>query len=149
MNLLDIQDMFRLLRGGFYVPSGDTRMNACPEVLPVEPVRVLTEYVYPHPECKDTFQRAMQMLAEGSAGDVYLCFQYFRICLLIEDEWKKATFCIDRQRFILILKKQIRRHENELRGTVTFHNGDKNENPMEYIELADKRFQKRYGFSVL
>ena len=142
------ESICKLLRG-VYVDSLGGMMGGIPVTLPVNPGLILRNYIYEHPECKESFQKALLVLGNGSAGDVYLCFHYFHDCLLFEDVIRTASFRINQELFRPLLKKQLRRYDKELRGKITFWNDLQAWNPMEHIEEFNEDFKNDYGFSLL
>lgn len=150
-NEVDFSDEYsvlKLLTGNCYVPGTDSPMDRPPE-LPVDPLRIVRGYVYKHPEHKDVFEKALYKLGNSSVDHVYLFYKFIDACLLDEMHTKRATFKINQQLLLPLLRKQIKRYEKELRGTVTFSNGFSKANPMKTIEETARWYQKEYGFSLL
>lgn len=141
----DLDEVINLLKG--YYPLLDGSMDST-EPLPTSPYRVVRFYLYAHPECADVFHQAMLVLVKGSVADVYMCFQYFNVCLYWEQKGR-ASFQIKRNLFCRLLKESIRHYYQELCGTITFWDGTQNKNPMYWIKTRNENYKKDYGFSLL
>ncbi len=147
INLNDVNEVLKLLRG--YYPLIQSQFD-CGEPLPTATNRVLKEYIYRNSteNRKDVFEEALAKLANGSASDVYLAFDYFNGCLYFEKK-NVASFIIDKKAFALLLKININKHLDELANKVVFVDGTINEKPLCRIKRADERYKKEYGFSIL
>ena len=148
VNFSDVYSVLKLLTGNCYVPGTDSPMDRPPE-LPVDPLRVVRGYVYKHPENKDVFEKALFKMGNSSVDNIFLFFEFVDACLLCEMYHKSATFQIDRQLLLPLLRKQIKRYDKELRGTVVFSNGFAKTNPMKTIEETARWYQNQVGFSLL
>jgi hypothetical protein len=153
INLYDVNDVYRLLHGDYIEYSqyyGHPPMDSMPPDLPVDIQKVLIGCVYHNPGCKNVFQQALLKLGNGDAANVYLCYKFFNNCMYFEIDRKCATFQIDRELFIPLLKRQIKRYASELRGTLFFRgNVVPLENGMNNIIDFNNYAKKHYGFSIL
>ena len=147
INLNDVNEVLKLLRG--YYPLIQSQFD-CGEPLPTATNRVLKEYIYCNftENRKDIFEKALAKLANGSASDVYLAFDYFNGCLYFEQK-NVANFIIDKSLFVSLLKTNINKHLYELENKVVFIDGTINEKPLCRIKRANERYKKEYGFSIL
>lgn len=153
INLHDVNDVYRLLHGDYIEYSqyyGHPPMDSMPPDLPVDTRKVLLGCVYRDPGCKEVFQQALVKLGNGDAADVYLCYTFFNSCMFFEIDRPGATFQLDRELFVPLLKRQIKRYESELRGTLFFR-GDivPLANGMRKIIDFNNYAKKHYGFSIL
>ncbi|MBR5363377.1 MAG: hypothetical protein IK134_08655 [Oscillospiraceae bacterium] len=147
----DVNSVLNLLKGKYYISGSCGPMDCVPDEYPVDRMLILHRCVYTHPAQKDIFQQAMLKLGGGNAGDVYTCVRYFYNCLKCENghDYVKATFQLDKQLFIPLLVKQIKRYNKELRGKILLPNGETVLNPMETIERLSEKNQSKYGFSLV
>lgn len=153
INLYDVNDVYRLLHGDYIEYSqyyGHPPMDSMPPDLPVDIQKVLIGCVYHNPGCKNVFQQALLKLGNGDAANVYLCDEFFNNCMYFEIDRKCAPFQIDRELFIPLLKRQIKRYESELCGTLLFRsNISPLTNGMRNIIDFNNYAKKHYGFSIL
>ena len=145
INLLDINEMLKLLRGQYPVRRVNrSQFDHEPLNLPTEVSVVLRDYIYKQPECKRVFQDALKVLLSGSADDVFLGFAYFNECLLNES-LDIAEIQIDTNILIPLLKNGICRNRNALSDRMAFYTTS----CLEYITDVNERYQKEYDFSIL
>ncbi len=145
INLLDKNEMLKLLRGEYSVRSVKrSQFDHEPMNVPTEVSVVLLDYIYKAPHCKRVFQEALKVLFSGSAGDVFLGFDYVDECLLNE-KLNIASFRIDTAMLIPSLKEGIRRNRNSLSGRTAFCSTS----CLEWIKTVNATYQKDYGFSIL
>ena len=82
INLHDINEMLKLLKGGYPVRQIRRSQYDPPEFdVPTEISVVLNEYVYQDAGCKPVFQEALTVLFSGNAEEVFLGALYFDYCL--------------------------------------------------------------------
>lgn len=147
INLNDVNEVLKLLRGCYPLISSEFDYG---EPLPTATNIVLKEYIY----CNSTenrkgiFEEAWVKLVNGSASDVYLAFDYFNGCLYYEQK-NAASFIIDKNLFVSLLKTNINKHLHELENKVVFVDGTINEKPLCRIKRVNERYQKEYGFAIL
>ena len=145
INLLDISEMLKLLRGQYPVRRViRSQFDHEPMNVPTEVSVVLVDYIYKAPHCKRVFQEALKVLFSGSAGDVFLGFDYVDECLL-DEKLGLAAFHIDTAMLIPLLKEGIRRNRNGLSGRTAFCSTS----CLEWIKKVNATYQKDYGFSIL
>ena len=88
INLLDKNEMLKLLKGEYSVRRVKrSQFDHEPMNVPTEVSVVLVDYIYKAPHCKRVFQEALKVLFSGSAGDVFLGFDYVDECLLDDMDW--------------------------------------------------------------
>lgn len=148
INLHDINEMLKLLRGTYHLPR-EYRSQYEPQQLnlPTETYAVLRDYIYPNSSCKHCFQEALRTLFSGKGDDLFLGATYFEDCLICEQN-KIASFSIDRERLIPLLKDGIRRNAVELQHRKAYLIGSE-ENCMDRIIKNSTLYKTKYGFSLL
>ena len=145
INLLDKTEMLKLLRGEYSVRSVKrSQFDHEPMNVPTEVSVVLVDYIYKAPHCKRVFQEALKVLFSGSAGDVFLGFDYVDECLL-DEKLGLAAFHIDTAMLIPMLKEGIRRNRNGLSGRTAFCSTS----CLEWIRTVSSSYEKEYGFTLL
>ena len=148
INLHDINEMLKLLKGGYPVRQIRRSQYDPPEFdVPTEIYVVLNEYVYQDASCKPVFQEALTILFSGNAEDVFLGALYFDYCLSKETN-KTASFSIDAEKMFPLLKDGIRRNKNRLMHRNAFLPGC-NDSCMDWLTKLSSRYNKKYGFSLL
>lgn len=148
INLFDINEILKLLRGTYPLPR-EYRSQFEPQQLnvPTETYAVLRDYIYRNSGCKLFFQEALRTLFSGNADDVFLGAAYFEDCIVCEEN-KTASFSIDRERLIPLLKERIRRNAAELMHRKAFLIGSE-ENCMERLAKISTLYKDKYGFTIL
>jgi hypothetical protein len=147
VNLQDVSSVIRILTGEHDLFPSVAPMEMPPE-LPVDPMKVMCACIYQQPDCQPVFEQALCIMGNGSADQVYLFFEFVDTCLFCELHQKTAAFQINRQLLLPHLKQQIRRCEEELRGTVRFSNGHARTNLMKHIEETVQWYQKHCGLDL-
>lgn len=145
INYNDINDIIKLLRGGEY------RLNihqyCCGEPLPTAIDDVLREYIYKNSN-KNVFEQALFELLNSSAADVYLSLVYFDNCLYFEKKGD-ASFLIDKELFIPLIKNRINLYLKEMQDQIKFVDGTVNKQPIKRIKILNAWYEKEYGFNIL
>lgn len=145
INLLDISEMLKLLRGQYPVRRvirsqfDHERMN-----LPTEPSVVLGDFIYETPCCQCVFQDALKVLLSGSTDDVFLGFAYIEESLLNE-KLNIAGIRIDLEMLLPPLKEGIRRTLSGLSNRTAFCSTS----CLEWIRTVSSSYEKEYGFTLL
>lgn len=147
INLYDVDSVVNLLKGVFPIMISQYDYS---EPLPTATDKVMTKYIYVSPakNRKNIFQQALTILLNGSAADVFLAVEYFDCCLYFESKGD-ASFNIDKDTFVPLIKQSIRKHMRELNKEITFVDGTVNKYPMERINILNKSIISRYGFSIV
>ena len=83
----------------------------------------------------------------GNADDVFLGAAYFEDCIICEEN-KTASFSIDSERLIPLLKDGIRRNVTELMHRKAFLIGSE-ENCMERLAQISALYKDKYGFTIM
>jgi len=145
INLLDINEMLKLLRGEYPVRTViRSQFDHEPLNLPTEPSVVLRDFIYERSCCKCVFQDALKILLSGSADDVFLGFAYIEESLLNE-ELNIAGVHIDLEMLLPALKEGIRRNLSGLSDRTAFCSTS----CLEWIRTVSSSNKKEYGFTLL
>ncbi len=144
VNYNDINDILKLLRGEY--PLIISQYD-CGEPLPTAANIVLREYIYKNSD-KNVFQQAMLELLDSSAADVYLSLVYFNFCLIFEQKGT-ASFAIDKELFIPLIKNRINLYLKEMQDQIVFVDGTVYTQPIERIEVLNAWYEKNFGFNIL
>ena len=148
INLLDISEMLKLLKGGYPVRQIRRSQYDPPEFdVPTEISVVLNEYVYQDAGCKPVFQEALTVLFSGNAEDVFLGALYFDYCLSKETN-KTASFSIDAKKMFPLLKDGIRRNKNGLMHRNAFLPGC-GDSCMDWLTKFSTLYKDKYGYTIL
>ncbi len=147
INLYDAENVADLLKGVYPVMISQYDYG---EPLPTATDRVMKEYIYvsPSKDRKNIFQQALTILLNGSAADVFLAAEYFDCCLYFESKGT-ASFNIDKEIFVPLIRQGIRKHEPELKKGITFVDGTVNKYPMERLNILNRSMNNKYGFSII
>lgn len=150
INLNKVDEVVKLLRGIYPLIIHEFD---CGEPLPTNISAVLTDFIYKNPanNRKEIFQKALLELINGSAADVFLAVTYINGCLYYEhkNDKKIASFSIDIELFIPLIKESIKNNIKELEDKIVYVNGTVYKQPINRLKVLDKWFKKDYGFSIL
>ena len=145
INLLDISEMLKLLKGEYSVRRVKrSQFDHEPMNVPTEVSVVLVDYIYKAPHCKRVFQEALKVLLSGSADDVFLGFAYIEESLLNE-KLNIAGIRIDLEMLLPPLKEGIRRTLSGLSDRTAFCSTS----CLEWIRAVSSSYEKEYGFTLL
>lgn len=111
----------------------------------------MRQYIYynhSNKNLKEIFQNALITLLNSSAADVFLVVEYFDCCLYYENI-QKATFVIDRDVLLPMIRQAIQKNMQELSNAIVFVDGTINEKPLCRIKRVNEGYEKEYGFSIL
>lgn len=121
----DVNDVLKILNGGYPYPPLEPMncMQFPAENVPTDTSEVLDWYIYKNPACKPAFQEAVKiLLRSGSADDFYLGYLYIYSCL-VQEAHNHATFKLDKEAFIPLLREGVRQHETVLSQRDAFVGG--------------------------
>ena len=145
INLLDISEMLKLLRGQYPVRRViRSQFDHEPMNLPTEPSVVLGDFIYETPCCQCVFQDVLKVLLSGSADDVFLGFAYIEESLLNE-KLNIAGIHIDLEMLLPPLKEGIHRTLSCLSNRTAFCSTS----CLEWIRTVSSSYEKEYGFTLL
>lgn len=122
------------------------------DVFPTDINAVLVNCFYKQKEnienIDEIFFDTINRMILGSAKDIYIATLYFDACIF-QEEIKKATFYMDKEKLSIKLQEGIKNHKDKLKNDITFSNGMTKHNPLKNIENFNKYYVKKYGLNIL
>lgn len=148
-NAIEKEEVVKLLQGEQEYEVEISKFTS--DVFPTDINAVLVNCFYKQKEnienIDEVFFNAINQMILGSAKDIYIATLYFDACIF-QEEIKKATFYMDKEKLGMRLQGVIKNHKDELQNDITFANGMTKHNPLKNIEKFNKYYVKRYGFNI-
>ena len=148
INYNDIDDVLKLLRGIYHLPISQYDYS---EPLPTATDKVMRQYIYynhSNKNLKEIFQNALITMLNSSAADVFLVVEYF-VCCLYYENIQKATFVIDREVLLPMIRQAIQKNMQELSNAIVFVDGTINKQPLNRLNVLNNVYKREYNFAIL